>query len=193
MYVRRREGERYKNELLLPTVKHGRGSIMVWGAISASGTGDFVKMYGIMDKKVYHNILVRHGVPSGSHRIGLGFIFQKDNDPKHSSHYCRNYLRQKEYAGTLKMMDRPPQIWQRWSSGSIFLFSKQLVSYSLLNLAAKASNRRWPHISANLWSTDIKISGSASDMNCPWQLWPAGVFGPLIKAIFRLELGYPQI
>src|SRR4029434_9723594 len=82
---------------------------MVWGAISASGTGDFVKMYGIMDKKVYHNILVRHGVPSGSHRIGLGFIFQKDNDPKHSSHYCRNYLRQKEYAGTLKMMDWPTQ------------------------------------------------------------------------------------
>ncbi len=36
-------------------------------------------------KKVYHNILVRHGVPSGSHLIGLGFIFHEDNDPKHSS------------------------------------------------------------------------------------------------------------
>lgn len=36
-------------------------------------------------------------------------IFQEDNDPKHSSHYCQNYLRQKESAGTLKMMDWPPQ------------------------------------------------------------------------------------
>ena len=94
VYVRRREGERYKNECLLPTVKHRGGSITVWGAISASGTGDLVKMYGIMDKKVYHNILVRHRIPSGSRLIGLGFIFQEDNNPKHSN-YCQNYLRQK--------------------------------------------------------------------------------------------------
>ena len=42
---------------------------MVWSAISAAGTGDLVKIDGIMDKKVYHNILVRHGVPSGSRLI----------------------------------------------------------------------------------------------------------------------------
>ena len=81
----------------------------MWGAISASGTGDLVKMYGIMDKKVYHHILVRHRIPSGSRLIGPGFLFQEDNDPKHSSNYCQNYLRQKESAGTLKMMDWPPQ------------------------------------------------------------------------------------
>lgn len=62
-----------------------------------------------MDKNVYHNILVRHRVPSGSRLIGPGFIFQEDNDPKHSSNHCRNYLRQKESAETLKMMDWPPQ------------------------------------------------------------------------------------
>ena len=65
---------------------------MVWVAISASGTEDLVKMYGIMDKKVYHNILVRYRVPSGSRLIGPGCIFQEDNDPKHSSNYCRNCL-----------------------------------------------------------------------------------------------------
>ena len=55
------------------------------GAISASGTGDLVKIDGIMDNKVYHNILVRHRVPSGSRVIGPRFIFQEDNDPKHSA------------------------------------------------------------------------------------------------------------
>ena len=68
-----------------------------------------MKIHGIMDKKVHHNILVRHRVPSWSRLIGPGFIFQEDNDPKHSSNYCRNYLRQKESAGTLKMMDWPPE------------------------------------------------------------------------------------
>lgn len=100
---------RYKNECLLPTVKHGGGRIMVWGAISNSETGDLVKIDGIMDKKAYHNILVRHGVPSGTRLIGREFIFQEDNDPKHSSNYYRNYLRQKESAVTLNMMDWPPQ------------------------------------------------------------------------------------
>ncbi len=50
---------------------------MVWGAISASGTGDLVNIGGIMDKKVYHNILVRYGVPSGGRLIGPGFIFPR--------------------------------------------------------------------------------------------------------------------
>lgn len=68
-----------------------------------------MKIDGIMDKKVYHNNLVRHGVPSGSHLIGPGFVYLEDTDPKHSSNYCQNYLRHKDSAGTLEMMDWPPQ------------------------------------------------------------------------------------
>ena len=81
---------------------------MVWGAISATGTGDLVKIHGIMDKKVYHNILVRHAVPSGQHLIGNNFVFQDDNDPKLASNYCRNYV-QRKAAGVLKIMEWPAQ------------------------------------------------------------------------------------
>lgn len=74
------EGGRGKDiKMTVPTVKHRGGSIMVWCAISASGTGDLVKTDGIMDKKVYHNNLVRHQVPSGSHLIGLGFVELEDS------------------------------------------------------------------------------------------------------------------
>lgn len=34
---------------------------------------------------------------------------QEDNDPKHASHYCRDYLKKKEKAGVLAMMDWPSQ------------------------------------------------------------------------------------
>ena len=88
VYVRRRKGERFIDDCISPTVMHGGGNSMVWGSISGTGLGSLVKIDGIMDKKVYHNILVRHAVPSGRRLIGNNFVFQEDNDPKHSSNYC---------------------------------------------------------------------------------------------------------
>ena len=108
IYVRRRTGERLIDDCISTTVKHVGGH-MVWGSISGGGVGDLVKIEGIMDKKVYHNILVRHAVPSGHRLNGDNFVFQEDNDPKHSSNYCRNYLRRKEAAGALTVMNWPSQ------------------------------------------------------------------------------------
>ena len=39
--------------------------------------GDLVKIGGIMDKKVYHNIIMRHAVPSGPRLIGNNFVLSK--------------------------------------------------------------------------------------------------------------------
>ena len=78
---------------------------MVWGSIPGRGVGDLVKIGGIMDKMVYHNILVTHTVPSGRPLIGDNFVFQKCNDPKQSSNYCENYLRRKEASGVLTVMN----------------------------------------------------------------------------------------
>ena len=36
-------------------------------------------------------------------------MLQQDNDPKHTSHMCKNYLRRKEEKGDLVVMDFPPQ------------------------------------------------------------------------------------
>ena len=65
---------------------------MVWGSVCGNGVGKLIKIDGIMDKNVYHNILVRHAIPSGLEVIGHGFIYQQDNDPKHTSTLCTNYL-----------------------------------------------------------------------------------------------------
>ena len=108
-YVRRRAGERYNSECLQPSVKHGGGSVMVWGCISANGVGDLVKIEGIMNAEKYRQLLIHHAVPSGKRLIGNGFIFQHDNDPKHTSNVVKAYLQKKEEAGTLTVLDWPPQ------------------------------------------------------------------------------------
>ncbi len=46
-------GEEYKDKCVLPTVKHGGGSVMVWGCMSAAGTGELQLMEGTMNANMY--------------------------------------------------------------------------------------------------------------------------------------------
>lgn len=109
VFVRRKVGEKYKSACVLPSVKHGGGSVMVWGCFSYDGVGELLKIKGIMMKEDYHGILQRSAIPSGIGLIGYGFTFQQDNDPKHTSKLCSNYLASKENEGVLQNMIWPPQ------------------------------------------------------------------------------------
>ena len=79
-------------QCMVPTVKHGGGSIMVWSCFGGNNTSDIVKIGGIMTKEVYSGIFKNHAIHSGSSVIGEPFVFQEYNDLKHSSKLCRNHL-----------------------------------------------------------------------------------------------------
>ncbi len=45
---------------------------------------------------MYHCILVHTDLLEGKRLIEKGFVYREDNDPKHSSNLCKNYLASKE-------------------------------------------------------------------------------------------------
>ena len=80
---------------------------MVWGCFSGRGIRSIIKIDGTMKKEDYKKILIRHAVPCGLRYIGRGFVFQQDNDPKHTSRLCRGYLENKEINGVMINMVWP--------------------------------------------------------------------------------------
>jgi transposase len=109
IYCWKQKGEELRTDTIQPTVKHGGGSIMMWGCFLGDRVGDLHRVEGIMKKEDYHSILQRHAIPSGLRLHGKGFVMQQDNDPKHTSILCRNYLESKEANGTLKVLVWPSQ------------------------------------------------------------------------------------
>lgn len=109
IFVRRSAQEKMLPDCIAPTVKHGGGSVLVWGCFSLAGMGDLIKIDGIMRKENYREILENHVLPSGLRLIGNNFEFMHDNDPKHTSLLCKNYLEAKKNENILKVMVWPPQ------------------------------------------------------------------------------------
>ncbi len=85
-YVWRKPGTAHHLSNTVPIVKHGGGSIMLWGCFSAAGTGRLVAIEGKMNAAKYRDILKENLLQSAQDlRLGQRFTFQQDNDPKHTS------------------------------------------------------------------------------------------------------------
>ena len=108
-YCRRMKNEPLRSDTIQGTVKHGGGSVMFWGCFGGVGMGDIHQITGIMKKEEYHQILIKHAMPSGSRLFGSGWTFQQDNHPKHKSRLCNEYLQKKADAGVIELMTWPPQ------------------------------------------------------------------------------------
>ena len=98
-------GTRFDPKYQVPTVKHGGGSVLVWGCFHAGGVGPLFRVEGIMCKEEYRDILANVMLPYGWSHMGRGWIFQQDNDPKHASKLVKQWFVDRR----LKVLDWPSQ------------------------------------------------------------------------------------
>jgi transposase len=93
-YCWRRPGEALDPRYTQKVVKHGGGSIMVWGCITARGVGRLCRIDGTMTAVKYTEILEDGllGTLQDRKMRSSDFIFQHDNDPKHTSRHTKAWL-----------------------------------------------------------------------------------------------------
>ena len=91
-YVRSQFITDYDPRFTLKRVKHCDSSIMIWGCFSYSGIGPIHLIEDIMDQNIYVHILKNVMMPYAKDYMPLKWIFQKDNDLKHTSRKAKQWF-----------------------------------------------------------------------------------------------------
>ncbi len=134
-YSWRKSNTAFQKKNIIPTVKYGGGSVMVWGCFAASGPGRLAVINGTMNSAVYQKILKDNVRPSVRDlKLKRTCVLQQDNDPKHTSKSTSEWLK-KNKMKTLEwpsqspdlMLENPP-MWLNYNnsakmSGPKFLHS----------------------------------------------------------------------
>ena len=101
--------ERYASWAVKTTVKHPL-KINVWGCFCATGLGRIYWIKDILDGPGYHKILQNQMFPSARHLFGNdSWVFQQDNDPKHTAKKNKRYLANKR-VNVLKWPAQSPDL-----------------------------------------------------------------------------------
>ena len=106
LFVWRKRNAVYNPKNTIPTVKHGGGNVMLWGYFSAKGTGRLHRIKGRKNGTMYREILGDNLLPSvRALKMGRGWVFQHDNDPKLTAKATKVWLKKKH----IQVLEWPSQ------------------------------------------------------------------------------------
>ena len=158
--VYRKNGEALSPKNLLPTVKHGGGSVMVWSCFTAAGVGN-IEFIDVKMDSVYYKGKMERNIKDSANKLGLGrrFLFQQDNDPKHTSKIARDYLKQARIA-TLEWVAQSPDV--------------------------NPIEHLWDHLKRELRKTKVSNKNELKDLIVSiWQSIPIDVTQKLVDSMSR--------
>ncbi|EFN70315.1 Transposable element Tcb2 transposase, partial [Camponotus floridanus] len=108
VYVHRRIGEAYNPKCVVPTVKHGGGSIMIWGCMASAGVGTPFICSGRMNSETYTAMLgqtLKSSMTKIFKEETEQVIFQQDNAPCHTARKSIAWFKRNK----IKLFEWPPQ------------------------------------------------------------------------------------
>lgn len=63
-HIWREVGQDYHQDCVVPTIKHGDSSVLIWGCMSLDGLGEMIFIDGITNAHMYVKILEKIMLPS---------------------------------------------------------------------------------------------------------------------------------
>ncbi len=98
-----RRNAAYDPKNTIPTVKHGGGNIMLWGVFLLRGQDNCTASKGRWTGPC--TVRARALKPARALKMGRGWVFQHDNDPKHTAKATKEWLKKKH----IKVLEWPSQ------------------------------------------------------------------------------------
>ncbi len=106
-YIWHKTNTAFHKKNIIPTVKYGGGSVMIWGCFAASGSGRLAIIDGTMHFALYQKILKENMCSSVCDlKLKHSWDMQQDNDPKHTSKSTSEWLKKKKlrfWSGQVKV------------------------------------------------------------------------------------------
>lgn len=93
-FVRRPNNAAFCSRYTSTNVKFGGGSIMIWACVSWYGVGPIFWIKEKMTADVYVNIMQNTMLPFAEEEMPLRWVYQQDNDPKHTSKKARTWFQE---------------------------------------------------------------------------------------------------
>lgn len=123
--VWREPGTGLESDNLLSWFKRNGNGIMVWGCFSYYGVGRIVFIDGVMDAPLYCSILADN-LKESVRSMGIDdFIFQQDNDPKHTSRLAKEFFAE----NNIKLLSWPAQSSDMNPIENLWGLLKEKISY----------------------------------------------------------------
>lgn len=144
-----RDGESLQPRGVKQQRKGGGGSLMIWGCITAKGVGYICDIEGIMDQRLYKEIL-ENELADTIEYYELDeekIIYQHDNDPKHTAKSVQEHLKEQEFQVMLWPAQSPDvnPIENCWSYVKSKLYSYEKPASGLRELWERVE-KEWENI-----------------------------------------------